>query len=56
LLAFLKEQDSVFVAINSPRGVNLGLVKNKIGEEHAGPRRIVRSSDIRLAEYELRER
>jgi hypothetical protein len=56
LLTFLREQHSAFVAVNSPRGVNQGLVKNKLGVVHTGPRRAVRSTDIRMAEYELRER
>jgi predicted nuclease with RNAse H fold len=56
LVPFLEKQSSVVVAISSPRGANRGLVKNKIGEEGSGFRRALRSMDIRLAEYELRER
>jgi hypothetical protein len=56
LAAFLGGLNSAFVAINSPSGVNRGLVKQKFADEHSGPRRSVRGADIRLAEYELRER
>ena len=56
LVVFLRAQNSAFVAINGPSGVNRGLVKQKLADEHSGPRRAVRGADIRLAEYELRER
>jgi len=52
----LAGQKAATVAVNSPSGVNRGLVKQKLAEEHSGPRRSVRGADIRLAEYELRER
>jgi hypothetical protein len=56
MVAFLGKQKSALVAINSPSGVNHGLVRNKIADEHSGPKRTVRGTDIRLVEYELRER
>ena len=56
LVAFLEGQNSALVAVNGPTGVNQGLVKRKLAEEHSGPGRAVRGADIRLAEYELRER
>jgi hypothetical protein len=56
MVAFLGKQESAIVAVNAPSGVNRGLVKNKLAEAGAGPRRGVRGVDIRLAEYELRER
>jgi hypothetical protein len=56
IAAFLGGQNAAFVAINSPSSVNRGLVKQKLIEEHSGPGRSVRGADIRLAEYELRER
>jgi predicted nuclease with RNAse H fold len=56
MLAFLGKQHSAFVAVNAPVGVNQGLVKKKLAEEHSGPGRAVRGADIRMAEYELRER
>lgn len=52
--ALLKGQNSAFVAINSPSGVNRGLVKQKLAAEISRPGRSVRGADIRLAEYELR--
>jgi hypothetical protein len=56
MVAFLGGQNSAYAAINSPSGVNRGLVKQKLVEEHSGPGRSVRGADIRLVEYELRER
>jgi predicted nuclease with RNAse H fold len=56
MVAFLGKQESAIVAVNAPSGVNRGLVKNKLAEAGAGPKRSVRGVDIRLAEYELRER
>lgn len=55
MIAFLREQNSAFVAINSPSGVNRGLLKQKLAEGHSGPGRRVRGVDIRLVENELRE-
>jgi predicted nuclease with RNAse H fold len=56
MVAFLRKQDSAIVAVNAPSGVNKGLVKKKLAEEHSGPGRAVRGADIRMVEYELRER
>ena len=56
LIPFLQRQNSALVAINSPSGVNRGLVKRKLEVEHSGPRHSVRGADIRMAEFELRER
>ena len=56
MVAFLGSQVTAVVAVNSPSRVNRGLVKNKLAEAGTGPRRAVRGMDIRLAEYELRER
>lgn len=56
MVAFLAGQEAAFVAVNAPAGVNRGLVKNKLAAAGSGPRRAVRGVDIRLAEYELRER
>lgn len=56
LVALVSGQDSAFVSVNSPRGINHGLVKQKLADEHAGPGRSVRGADIRLAEFELRAR
>lgn len=56
MIAFLQEQTSAVVAINSPSGVNRGLVRQKLDQGQSSPGRAVRGADIRLAEYELRER
>ena len=53
---FLEGQESAFVAINSPSGVNRGLVKQILTEKKSGSGRSIRGADIRLAEYELRGR
>lgn len=55
LLTFLEELRSVCVAINAPSGVNHGIVKRR-HEESSELRRSLRGVDIRLAEFELRER
>jgi len=56
LLAFLGQQEVAVVAVNAPAGVNHGLVKDKLEAENTKPGRIFRGVDMRLAEYELRER
>lgn len=56
VLAFLEEQATVVVAVNSPVRSNRGLVKKKLEDETSSSKRTFRGVDIRLAEYELRER
>jgi len=56
LLGVLDDQESVLVAINAPKNVNYGLVKKKLAAQSSDPDRALRKVDIRLAEYELRER
>jgi len=56
MLAYLSAQQEVVVAVNAPAGVNRGLVKKKHKAESNKPDRFFRGVDIRLAEYELRER
>jgi predicted nuclease with RNAse H fold len=56
LLAFLDKPEIACVAVNAPSRVNLGMVKKKLEDKNANPSRTIRGSDIRLAEYELRER
>ena len=56
MVVFLGEQKAAFVAVNSPSGANHGLVKKRLADERPGLRRVVRGTDIRMAEYELRER
>lgn len=51
--AFLAGQQSVTVAINSPAGVNRGLVRENIKKGMLTPHK-VRGAEFRLAEYELR--
>lgn len=53
LISFLGGQSSALVAINAPSGLNRGLVgkKMKKDEDHQ-----VRGAQMRLAEYELRQR
>jgi len=53
--AFLAGQKAATVAVNAPSGVNLGLVREKLKREMLTPHK-VRGADLRLAEYELRER
>jgi len=56
MVAFLSRQDSACVAVNAPTQVNLGLVKKKLEKDNSTPGRTFRGVDIRLAEYQLRER
>lgn len=56
LVEFLENQDSAFVAVNSPGQVNRGLVKNKLDEKSTSARRTFRGMDVRLAEHKLRAR
>lgn len=56
LLAFLEEQESIYVAVNAPSGVNRGLVKKRLEETSTKSKSSFRGVDIRLAEFELRER
>jgi predicted nuclease with RNAse H fold len=54
-LAFLGGQQDTVVAINAPRGPNKGLVRNKFEKQSLTPGHL-RGADMRLVEYELRER
>lgn len=53
--AFVAGQSSATVAINSPAGVNRGLVRDLTKSKMLTPSQI-RRADLRLAEHELRER
>ena len=55
VLAFLGGQQDTVVAINAPRGPNKGLVRNKLEKQSLTPGHL-RGADMRLVEYELRER
>ena len=56
LVAFIGKQKAAFVAVNAPSRTNRGLVKKMLEEKGSAPGRKLRGVDIRLAEYELRER
>jgi hypothetical protein len=51
----IDEHKAVYVAINAPPRPNIGLVR-KMLERKSPSSRYLRGADIRLAEYELRER
>jgi hypothetical protein len=53
--AFMAGQSSAVVAVNAPSGVNRGLVREKINKKMLTPTQI-RRAELRLAEFELRER
>jgi len=53
--AFIAGQNSVTVAVNSPAGVSRGLVREMTKKKMLTPYQI-RRVELRLAEYELRER
>ena len=53
--AFIAGQSSATVAVNAPVGLNRGLVRDMVKRKMLTPYQI-RRSELRLAEYELRER
>ena len=53
--AFIAGQNSATVAVNSPAGVNRGLVREMTKKKMLTPYQI-RRAELRLAEHELRER
>jgi hypothetical protein len=53
--AFIAGQNSATVAVNSPAGVNRGLVREVTKRKMLTPNQI-RRTELRLVEYELRER
>ena len=55
VLAFVGGQQAAYVAVNAPSGPNLGLVRKKLEKESLTPGH-TRRVEMRLAEYELRER
>ena len=55
VIAFLAGQKSAAVAVNAPAGVNRGLVREKLKREMLTPHQ-VRGAELRMAEYELRQR
>ena len=54
VLAFLISQPAAVVAVNAPPRPNQGLVRRKLEKESLTPGHL-RGSDMRLAEYQLRE-
>jgi len=55
VLAFLGGQAATVAAVNAPRCPNKGLVRKKLEKQNLTPGHL-RGADMRLAEYELRER
>jgi predicted nuclease with RNAse H fold len=55
VISFIGGQLSAIVAINAPSGLNRGLVGRKMKKE-AATDHVVRGAQMRLAEYELRQR
>jgi hypothetical protein len=53
--AFLGGQKSAMVAVNAPSHVNTGLVRKNLEKQSLTPH-LLRGVDMRVAEYELRER
>lgn len=53
--AFIGAYPSAMAAVNAPAGVNRGLVRERMKKEMLTPHKI-RGADLRMAEYELRER
>ncbi|HEY2980276.1 MAG TPA: DUF429 domain-containing protein [Anaerolineales bacterium] len=57
LTAFLGGQRAAVVAVNGPSAINRGLVRKKLESESLTPGlHQIRGAEMRLAEYELRER
>src|SRR5665648_342976 len=54
-LEFIASQISAYVAVNGPRNPNLGLVRNELNKQGFLPGQM-RGSDLRMAEYLLREK
>jgi predicted nuclease with RNAse H fold len=55
VLAFLGGQQATVVAVNAPYGPNKGLVRKMMENQSLTPGQL-RGTDLRLAEYKLRER
>ena len=55
LMDYIRGFEQVVLAINAPSGINRGLVRQKMKREVGGSHKI-RGADMRLAEFELRER
>jgi hypothetical protein len=55
LVATLTAQDSVYVAVNSPSHVNMGVVRKRL-ESQKGASQTIRGADLREAERELHVR
>ena len=53
VVAFLAGQSSAMVAVNSPSGVNRGLVRESLKQEMLTPQKL-QSAEFRLSEFELR--
>jgi hypothetical protein len=55
MVDFLAGQPAAVVAVNAPSHVNLGLVRKSLETHTPGPHQL-RGVDLRVAEYQLRER
>jgi len=55
VVLFLEKLNSATVAVNSPSGVNRGIVHEKMKKDMVTPHQI-RGAEMRFAEYQLRER
>jgi len=55
LTAFISVQKSAMAAVNAPAGVSRGLVRETLKKKTVKPHQL-RSVEMRMAEYELRER
>jgi hypothetical protein len=55
VVAFLGSQEEILVAINAPHCPSKGLVRRKMEEKSPAPG-YLRGTDMRMAEYELRQR
>jgi len=54
LAAYLGGLESAVVAVNAPQSVNNGSLKRKLGQRNLTPAQLLRGTDIRVAEYDLR--
>jgi len=56
LTAFLGAQRSAMLAVSAPSKPNLGLVRRRLESQSLTPALHLRGADLRVAEYDLRER
>ncbi|MGC8856317.1 MAG: DUF429 domain-containing protein [Anaerolineae bacterium] len=56
VLVFLSEHQNVVVAVNAPRSPNQGVARQMVEKQNAAEKHPLRGVELRLAEYELRQR